>query len=252
MSKDIIDNEDNTKHLVDRSPDLSDMTPAVVLGTTLRMKPPIPQQPRPVTEAPPDPDILVRTVEMQQEAFRERASVTSGVVTEGVATLENLRVKTPAVIDYTHLSEEDIYNMDIPMEARPFSSEDSLRVELLDSGLVPRWVNKDPRRLGSMIAKGFQYVTEKDLAKRLEVEVAADAEGHFSLGDVILMKITKERYFPAMRAAHIRALNSVGTKQIHRSAVNNANEYMNKEVGGAYKEEAEQQKVAFYTPGLSI
>ena len=251
MSNELIDIEDNKKDLVNRSNDLADMTPASI-PNKFHVKASIPQQPAPVTGAAPDPDVLVRTVSMQQEAFREKVSATSGNIKSGVATLDNLKLKTPTVIDYAHMTEDDVYNLDVPMEARPFSSEDSLRVTLRDSGLIARWVNKDARRLGAMIAKGFQYVTEKDLAKKLEVEVSADSEGHFSLGDVILMKITKDRYLPALRAAHLRAVNSVGAKGAHRSAVNNANEYMAKETGGAFKEEAEAQKVAFYTPGLSI
>ena len=165
---------------------------------------------------------------------------------------ENIKVKPNTKIDFSTMSEDDVYNMDIEMTARPFSSEDSLKVTLLDTNYVARWVNKNPQRLGQMLNHGFKYVQAEDLATALEVEVSPDAQGHFCLFDVVLMRIPKERYFTALRAAHLRALASVGTKGIHQTAAKQAADYVNKETHGGFAEEAANNKVEFYTPGITI
>ena len=165
---------------------------------------------------------------------------------------DNVAIRPNTAVDFAKLTEDDVYNMDIPMEARPFSSEDSLKVELLDTGYVARWVNKNPQRLGQMLNHGFRYVHAEDLARALEVEVSPDAEGHFCLFDVVLMRIPKERYYSALRAAHLRAVNSVGSKGMHASAKTQAQKFVDKETGGGYSEEAAAGKIEFYSPGITI
>jgi len=169
-----------------------------------------------------------------------------------VRNLDDLKIRPNSRLDFSKLTEDDIYNLEIPMEARPFSTEDSLEVKLKDTMYEARWVNKDPRRLGAMISKGFLYVTAEDLAERLKTEVTADAEDHFIINDVVLMKISKEVYYPAMRAAHLRAVNTVNPKLAMRAAKMHATEYLTKDTNGDFAAEAAQNKVEIYTPGVEI
>jgi hypothetical protein len=259
MSNTLLDNESNASEVVERVDDLagaiaskpSEELKSTAASSGFKVKPKISVEiPNPKVEEPAE--AVIKAATKQQEAFRVNAENASNKVTDGVAHFDSLKIKKPTNVDFSHVTEDDVYNLDIPMEARPFSSEDSLKVVLVDSGYVARWVNKDPRRLGAMIARGFTYVTAKDLAERLEVEVSADAEGHFCLGDVILMKVSKSYYYPAMRAAHLRSIISIGAKGAHKAALANVNNYMTKETGGAYNEEAEAGKIAFYSPNLSI
>lgn len=170
-----------------------------------------------------------------------------------IAGMEALKVKPKATtIDWANIKEDDIYDTNIPIQARPFDTEDSLKVVLKDATYIARWVNKNPMRLGTMIARGFQYVESKDLAERLQVEVSADAEDHYIINDVVLMKISKERYFSALKAAQLRAQAAVDPRGAHKAALNQASEFLNKETGGQYANEAKLNKVKFYSPEVEI
>lgn len=157
-----------------------------------------------------------------------------------------------AEIDFSKLTMDDIYDMSIPIQAKAFGATDALKVELADNNYIARWVNKNPRRLGQFLAYGFTYVEEKDLARKLEVEVVADAQGHFVLDDVVLMRILKPKYFAALRAAHERAIRTVNSVQAANTAKDEAIKFMSKQGGQEFTELAKAGKVEFYKPGIEI
>lgn len=155
-------------------------------------------------------------------------------------------------IDWTKLTIDDIYDLSIPIEAKAFGSADALKVDLVDKSYEARWVNTNPMRLGKFLAWGFTYVEPKDLQENLATEVVKDAQDHFVIQDVVLMKIQKPKYFAALRAAHERAINTVKSVQASKTAANIANQFMEKEVGSQYLEAAAANKVDFYNPGIEI
>src|ERR1700744_6550765 len=111
---------------------------------TFKVKPVIPviEKPAPVDARQAGEDV-VKEAEAAQEKFRINAR-TAGSIKDGVATLDSLKLKKEAeVTDFSRMTEEDVYNLTIPMTARPFSSEDSLKAVLTDSGYIARWVNKE-------------------------------------------------------------------------------------------------------------
>lgn len=195
---------------------------------------------------------LIDQVKSEQEQFRKAAASPKATLNIPVADLNNLKLKPNAARDFSTMSEEDVYNLDIPMSARPFSSEDSLKVNLKDTNYIARWVNKDARRLGTMIGRGFSYVTKEDLVSDLELEVHIDAVGHYVLGDVICMKVQKERYFAALRAAHLRAINAVDPKGAHKAAIAQAAQFIDKETAGGYSAESVGNKMKIYSPDFQI
>jgi hypothetical protein len=186
------------------------------------------------------------------KARAEEESVAPKVKLRGVdaevKSLNDVKVKN-GPINFADLTEEAAYDLDLPIIAKPFSNEDSLEVELKDKSYVARWVNVNPLRLGSMRARGFTYVTNDDLAKPLNIEIEVDAEGHYRCNDVVLMRITKERYYSALRAAHLRAIAAVNAASAHKAATGVANQYMEKEAGGEYVDFANRGKIRFYQTG---
>jgi hypothetical protein len=175
---------------------------------------------------------------------------------------ENLRSKAeaattrikPAIkeLDYTKLTMDDVYDLSIPIEAKAFGANDPLKVDLKDKTYEARWVYKDPRRLGYMRACGFIYVNHDDLGAELEIEVIPDAESHFTLDDVVLMRIPKVKYYGMMRANHERSVNTMSSVGATKRAQMAAETYMSKNAGGEYASLAEQGKINFYKPGIEI
>lgn len=159
--------------------------------------------------------------------------------------IQNLVLKN-GELDFSKMTEDDVYDLDIPIIAKPFGNEDTLDVKLKDTNYVARWVNVNPLRLGNMRSRGFEYVRKEDLQEDLNIEVMVDAQGHYRVHDVVLMRILKSRYFAALRAAQLRAINSVSNAGAHKAATQAANQFMEKEAGGEYVSYAQRNKVQFY------
>jgi hypothetical protein len=156
-------------------------------------------------------------------------------------------------IDWTKVSQKDIADMSIPIEARPFSTEDSLTIDLKDKNYEPRWVNKNPIILGKALASGFTYVTEEDLARPLDVAILEDVNGRYLNLDVIAMKCPKITYFGALRACFLRAVNTVNSLSSKKAAKNQAMTQLIKDAGAGVAEEFESGKVSFYdASGIEI
>lgn len=157
------------------------------------------------------------------------------------------------IINFSELTQEDIFNLDIPIAAKPFMDADILKVDLRDKNYEARWVNKHPQRLGGCIAKGFTYVEEEDLINNLSHEVAKDSEGHYSYHDVVCMKIDKATYFQALRHAYMRAINT--TKQTNAAKKGMdvaAGTFREAGLSSDYEAARREGKMEFYTPGIEV
>lgn len=158
------------------------------------------------------------------------------------------------ITDFSKLSLADVYDLSIPIEAKPFMSADVLAIKLKDTNYEARWVNKNPQRLGEMIAKGFTYICEDDIINADGIQTGVDAEDHYSFNDVVAMKIDKATYYRALRAAHERAVMTTDQSNSRKRAANQANSYMQKEsgVGNDFAAAARNKKMVFYDPEIGI
>jgi hypothetical protein len=194
-------------------------------------------------------EVLAAAAALQQKMAREASGAKIDLnAAAQVMNLKNLKTKD-GELDFEKMTEEAAYDLDLPIVAKPFSNEDSLDVDLKDKSYVARWVNVNPMRLGSMRSRGFVYIVKDDLASPLNVEVEEDAQGHYRINDVVAMRIKKDRYFGALRSAHLRAINAVSATGAHKAATGVANQFMEKEAGGEYVDYATKGKVQFYSTG---
>lgn len=191
--------------------------------------------------------VLAAAAALQQQVVRDAQGKKLDLnAAAQVMNIKNLKLRD-GKLDFEKMEEAAAYDLDLPIVAKPFSNEDALDVDLKDKSYVPRWVNVNPMRLGSMRAKGFVYVHAADLASPLNIEIEVDAQGHYRSHDVVLMRIEKERYFSALRAAHLRAIAAVSATGAHKAATGVANQYMEKEAGGEYVDYANKGKIRFYS-----
>lgn len=160
--------------------------------------------------------------------------------------------KVKVITDFSNLSEADIYNLDLALEAKPFMDADVLKLTLKDSHYVARWVNKMPMNLGMMLARGFTYIEAGDLLENIAMEVTKDAEDHYSYHDVVAMKIDKTTYWKALRDAHQKAASRINAVQAQTSGENEAASYMRQTSGHGYEEAKNAGLVKFYRPDIGI
>jgi len=159
------------------------------------------------------------------------------------------------ITDFSKLSLDDVYNLDINIEAKPFMSADVLKITLRDTNYEARWVNINPQNLGDKIAKGFTYVVPNDLsASDDSIKASKDAEGHYRFNDVVAMKIDKATYFSALRAAHLRAISTTNSDQLMKKAKTAANSFMMQESGAKndFVNASNSKKMVFYDPGVEV
>jgi len=172
------------------------------------------------------------------------------------------------ITDFSKVTLDQVYDLDFPIEAKPFMSADGLAISLKDANYEPRWVNKNPQRIGELMGKGFTYIEPNDLhdeASRKAIQPSLDADGHYSINDVVAMKIDKDTYYRALRFAHERAVGLTKNTEIHKRAARGAQNFMRRSDvhtnadGSQYQynsndyEGAKQQgKLEFYSPDVTI
>lgn len=160
------------------------------------------------------------------------------------------------ITDFSNVTLDQVYDLDFPIEAKPFMSADGLVVKLKDTNYEARWVNKNPQRIGEMIGKGFTYVEPNDLystESQKAIEPSLDGEGHYSINDVVAMKIDKATYYRALRFAHERAVGTTNNVKLHERAARAANTYMeHSDVKNDFQTAATQRKMSFYSPDVTI
>jgi hypothetical protein len=167
------------------------------------------------------------------------------------AEAQAIRRGAVPVTDFSAMSISDVYDLSIPIEAKPFMSADVLEIKLKDTNYEPRWVNKNPQRLGSMIAKGFTYIQSEDLVSADGIKTGLDAEGHFVYDDVVAMKIDKATYYRALRAAHERAVATTDQSNSRKRAARIAAGAMQQsEFSNDYNTAATNKTMEFYDPGI--
>ncbi len=163
------------------------------------------------------------------------------------------------ITDFSNLKESDIYDPDVFIEAKPFMSSDSLKISLKDRNYEPRWVNKNNQRLGYMLSLGFTYIEEQDLETSADAMVYLDANGHYTINDVVAVKIPKAIYYPALKAAALRAQNVVSAANASAKGAEKAQNFMQhardddgSAVGGDFAEAQRAGTLKFYDPNVAL
>lgn len=198
------------------------------------------------------PEDLMRLTKMIEEQTRKQ--VAAATFDPSMPAQVMLKSRAP-ITDFSKMTLDDVYDLSVPIEAKPFMNADVLSIKLLDTNYEARWVNKNPQRLGDMIGKGFSYVVPEDIFVDSEgnkgIETGTDSEGHFCFNDVVAMKIDKATYYRALRAAHERAVSTTNETVSRKRAAASANAYMqNSEVAGDFNAANTAGKMKFYDPGI--
>jgi len=108
-------------------------------------------------------------------------------------------------LDWSKISEQDIFNMDIPVPAIEHALETYLDVHLKDKNFHPRWVHKSIHNIGPRLKSGYSFVEEADLDTVYNHPLTFDTSGHYAFDDVICLKIPKSIYFGKIKMNYNRA-----------------------------------------------
>jgi hypothetical protein len=166
-----------------------------------------PPTPTPATAPLNMADMAKQLLELQAKV-NEKAS--KAEVAKAVAPVEAKKQE----IDWTKIEEKDIFDLSIPIPAIEQEVPDYLNMHVQDKMYVTRWVHTLRERLGPCLASGYSFVSKAELDPRYPLSLEPNAEGHFTFGDVVLLKILKSRYFSAIRRNHEKSMSIHGARQV--------------------------------------
>lgn len=116
-------------------------------------------------------------------------------------------------LDFSKVKESDVFDLRVPIEAIVHELPDSTLLNLKDPTYIGRWVNINPMNMGKRKAAGFTFITKEDLDGAMMMDLEEDENGHFRYNDVVAMKISKQKYFGALRTNHLRAIAVVNQQK---------------------------------------
>jgi hypothetical protein len=109
-------------------------------------------------------------------------------------------------IDWTKITESDIVDLSIPIPVYEQETPAYLNVKLLDQNYVPRWIHTMVERLGPALSSGYSYVEKEDLDPDFPHPLQFDVNNHYSHGDVVCLKIQKQRYYGAIKRNYLKTM----------------------------------------------
>jgi hypothetical protein len=207
-------------------------------------------QPQPQEKKPSTEQIADAVSNMSDE---DLAKLTSRVQEQLAAKASQPDKKSASpryITDFSNVSERDVFNLDVPIQAFSHELPDFLTVKLVDSNFEARWIQTNSRRLGQAIAEGFTYVTNAELAGALQVYVTPDASGHFVYADVVLMKLPKAKLYARLRSNFIRSLSvTKNVSALHEKMRQHIEQDIeNQGFGEDFKKYKEKNAMGVYSP----
>lgn len=185
-----------------------------------------------------------------------------------MASKDNIMLRAASMpkvpIDWSKMSEKDVFDASIPMEIIDHSMPDYMKVEPKDPAYVLRWVHKLGRRVGPMKAKGFKFCTAADIEGEINIAIEVNADGRIQFDDVYLMMIDKATYYGMLRKNHLRAIAMTDPKKAHLFAKGRVEQELNnaskdsdiandKTMSGDYSRyQSDKRKMDVYAPGYDI
>lgn len=165
--------------------------------------------PAPAATTVVDPKAVVELLERVTKLEAEKAQAAKEA--EAAANV------APA-IDWTTVKESDIFDLEFPLEVIETEEPQYMNIYLRDNNYVPRWIHRLDSHLGSKLASGWEYITEKDWDANHPMVLRFNSEGHLCYEDVIALKCHKSRYFSALKRTQARAMQIKGVNGYNKVA----------------------------------
>ncbi len=89
---------------------------------------------------------------------------------------------------------------------------DYMNIKLKDTEYEPVWASRDQRRLGQLLAKGYEFITPEMMADNFKVPLLFDSERHYVYSDVIAMRVHKRILYGKRRKAAEISLKQLKNK----------------------------------------
>lgn len=134
------------------------------------------------------------------------------------------KIQIDAPIDWSKVTEQQVADLNFPIPVIEHEIPEYMTVYLKDQNYIAKWSHISQRRLGMLLAEGYERVKEEDWDENYPHILAFNAEGYLVYDDVIALKIYKGRYFGKVRRETLKAMqlkNVAGYNKV-KGMVNNS------------------------------
>ena len=108
----------------------------------------------------------------------------------------------PKEPDWTKLTEADAYKQDVYIPVIDHDIPDYMNMQLKDQEYMCVWANKDQRRLGALLAEGYELLKQEHVHPNFKVPLVWSSEGTYEYADTICMRVHKRIILSKRRKAY--------------------------------------------------
>jgi hypothetical protein len=107
----------------------------------------------------------------------------------------------PKEPNWSTLTEAQAYNPAVYIPVFEHDIPDYMNMKLKDTEYEPVWASRDQRRLGQLLAEGYELLKHEHVAESFKIPLTFNSEGSYIYQDVICLRVHKRILFGKRRRA---------------------------------------------------
>jgi hypothetical protein len=112
-----------------------------------------------------------------------------------------VEAEKPKEPDWANLTEVQAYSPDVYIPVIEHDIPDYMTIKLKDTEYEPVWANRDQRRIGALLAEGYELIKPEHLAGDFKAPLKFESDGSYIYADVIALRVHKRILFGKRRKA---------------------------------------------------
>lgn len=104
---------------------------------------------------------------------------------------EAVAAAAPKEPDWSKITEAEAMNPAVYIPVYDHDIPDYMNIELKDTEYMPVWAMRDQRRLGQLLAEGYEFITPDMMAENFKVPLLFDSDKHYVYQDVVALRVHK-------------------------------------------------------------
>lgn len=113
-------------------------------------------------------------------------------------------------IDWSKVSERDVADLNFPIPVIEHELPEYMTIWLKDNSYIAKWCHTTQRRVGTLLAQGYEFIKSEDWDTNYPQILKFDAEGHLTFDDVVAVRIHKSRYYGKIKRERDKSMQIRG------------------------------------------
>jgi len=115
------------------------------------------------------------------------------------AKVEAAQPKEP---DWANLTEQDAYKANVYIPIIEHDVPDYMNMKLKDTEYEVVWASKDSRRIGQLLAEGYEYLKKEHVHPSFKIPLPFGSDGHYEYVDVVCLRVHKRILYGKRRRGY--------------------------------------------------